>query len=80
MQDPDRNFNLPISEMSFPDPAVGSRIRHILARNQVRTLKDLLDHTASELLDMQQFGPICLAHVRAKLHSMGLQLKKEHTW
>lgn len=65
-----------ISDMAgFLDPKVGARVRHVLMRNGVTTLQQLLELSEEDLLDLRNFGQISLAQLTIKLKAMGLQLQ-----
>lgn len=69
-----------IADMEFSNRIVGARIRNVLRREGVRTLDQLLKFTEGELLDMRNFGTVCLAELTVKLKRMGLSLQPERRY
>lgn len=70
-----------IKEMQFSNKIVGTRIKNILMGQGNRTLEDvLLRYTEDELLDLRNFGGVCLAELTVKIKRLGFELRKEKRW
>lgn len=69
-----------IKDMVFSNKIVGTRIINILMNNGNHTLEDVLRYTEGELLDLRNFGTVCLAELTVKLKRMGFELKQERKW
>lgn len=65
-----KSFNKPISVLQL-----GSAINYILRKSRIMTLKKLIEHTSSDLLNYELIGLETLSKIRAKLESFGLKLK-----
>lgn len=55
--------------------AFSTRVRKCLVRLDIHTLRDLVQHTADDLLETRNFGLGSLNEVRRKLARHGLRLK-----
>ena len=70
-----------IADMEFPDPKLGVRIKNILRQNGILTLGELMQHSEEEIGDLRNFGTKCVAVLREKLASYGLEMERErHQW
>lgn len=69
---------LKVADMTgFLDPQVGTRIRHVLLRNGITTLAQLLQYSEKDLLDLRHFGTVSLAQLTIKLKALGFELKRD---
>lgn len=59
----------------WQDPRTDTRINHLLARNGIETVEQLLTYSRKDLARINGLGKICLRSIVNKLHAMGLQLK-----
>jgi len=53
--------------------------RNCIERNKFRTIGDLTQYSEKNLLDMRNFGPTSLAHVKEKLTAAGFTLSATGT-
>jgi DNA-directed RNA polymerase alpha subunit len=60
-----------------PKTQTQGRALNTLKREGITSIGALTGHTASDLLDLRQFGPLCLADVRERLAGHGLRLAGE---
>ncbi|MBP5274857.1 MAG: DNA-directed RNA polymerase subunit alpha [Abditibacteriota bacterium] len=58
------------------DLAFGHRTANCLRRENIQTVAELISYTESDLLKLRSFGKKSLDEVIAKLHDMGLSLKR----
>ena len=52
-----------------------TRVANALSRNHIKTIGDLTGYTEADLLDIRDFGPGCVAIVKAALAEHGLALR-----
>lgn len=67
----------PILRNSISDLNFSVRVRNRLKRMEIRSIAQLVQHTADKLLEIRNFGPTCLDEVRQKLAKIGLSLAGE---
>lgn len=56
---------------------LSTRVRNCLRRNSAHTIADLVARDEEELRDIRNFGPGCMAELRAALVAHGLKLRDE---
>lgn len=62
----------PIDVLEF-----STRVANALFSEQITTIGELVERTASDLLDLRNFGDSSLVEVREKLGGIGLRLRGE---
>ena len=67
---PDSRLNL-----SIQDLGLSVRSTKALEGDNIRTIRDLLDKTAEDLIEIMRFGMVSLREVREKLAAHGLKLR-----
>lgn len=69
---PEHLFRIEVRDLGLSD-----RVRNMLRRARVQTVRELVDRTEEDLLNIPQFGPIALNEVVDRLREMGLMLRRE---
>jgi len=63
-------------DVSINTLKLSSRTLHCLERGGVVNILDLLNRAAEDLVDLRNFGKICLKDVKKKLYFQGLALRE----
>lgn len=63
------------AELQWPHSKVPGRDVNRLARGNIRTIGELVEHTADELLKIRGFGPMSLHLIETRLAYLGFKLK-----
>ena len=71
-EDDNKNVEIPIKDIEF-----SVRSRNCLKRTEIKTIGDLADMTAAELLEIKNFGMKSLNEVKDKLSQFSLGLRDE---
>ena len=67
-------LDTPVGDLEF-----SVRCRHVFSRFDIRTVGQLCDRSAAELMDYPNFGRTCLREVRERLGKLGLALRGEES-
>jgi DNA-directed RNA polymerase subunit alpha len=65
----EQKLNMPVSELRL-----SVRANNCLESDGIMTVRDLVQRTEDQLLEVRNFGETTLSEVREKLHSMNLHL------
>jgi DNA-directed RNA polymerase alpha subunit len=63
-------MSIPVSDMNFT-----TRPSNVFSKCGIRVIRQLVEHTAEELMGLKGFGAGCLDEVRQKLSERGFKLK-----
>lgn len=68
----------PVLNKLVKELGCGNRAANALDRAGIRTIGQLIEYDAYDLLDLRNFGTDCLIRVNASLAEMGLTLKNSN--